>query len=375
MKDVVMIYVEPAPYIVGLVKEIRHLWNGSVDALYIGEHISQTWTTERSTGDTVLPTKIWSGAAEIWRRLKSGDYRLLHLAGWGHPLLLFALVAALLRSIPIVVESDTPAGQRNARWRQLFKRVFYPLLFRFPKGFLPGGQRQAHYLRQFGVEEERIQIAQMTVDVVKISNYINSLSDDNRSEILRKFGLSPAHVRFLYLGRLEPHKGLQDLFAAFNLAKHPKSPTSQTSKIQLLIAGGGSLQSFVEDKAKEDADFRYVGRLENDAVKDAYAAADVFVLPSRFEPWGLVVNEAMAAGLPVIVTERVGCVDDLVTHELNGLVIPAENPPALADAMRKLADDSGMRQHMGFESGRIISGWTLKAAALRTIEMWQRISG
>src|SRR5262249_3623602 len=93
-------------------------------------------------------------------------------------------------------------------------------------------------------------------------------------------------------------QGIQDLFDAYIRLR------AQRNDVTLMIAGSGGLERFVRDAAASLRSVHYLGQLSGEQVWQAYAAADVFVLPSRREPWGLVVNEAMAAGLPVIVSEN-----------------------------------------------------------------------
>lgn len=108
-----------------------------------------------------------------------------------------------------------------------------------------------------------------------------------------------------------------------------------------------------------------------------YAIADIFVLPSLSEPWGVVVNEAMASGLPIIATEMVGAVGDIVENGINGYVVPAGNPEALYEAMKRLIENEGLRKEMSEQSRRIIKSWTHKQAvegflSAITDAVWQR---
>ena len=88
-----------------------------------------------------------------------------------------------------------------------------------------------------------------------------------------------------------------------------------------------------------------------------YAAADLFVLPSRHEPWGVVVNEAMAAGLPVVLSDRVGAAADLLVDGENGLLVPSGDPARLAAAIGEIVGDAALRARMGARSRRIVAGW------------------
>lgn len=355
---VLMIYLEPAPYVVGLVRALRQAGGGCIDVLYAAETLTQPWGGWRpEEGDAILPRTRAAAGRVLWRRLDRRNYDLVHLAGWGHPLLLGALLLAAVRRIPVAIESDTHLVTAGSRWKNALKRLIYPQLFRIPRVFLPGGSPQAAYLRAFGVASSRIEVAQMTSDVAAISRHV-------RERGVTRSGRRP--VRFLYLGRLEPHKGIADLLQAF------ESLRNAGVQAELLVAGAGSLGGMIAQAAALDGAIRYMGHLSEDRVWDAYAQADVLVVPSRFEPWGLVVNEAMAAGLPVIVTDRVGCAADLVEDQVTGLIVPGEDVDRLAAAMKTLAGDAVRRTSMGSAAKTAIGGWTLDDAAARTLGAWRR---
>jgi glycosyltransferase involved in cell wall biosynthesis len=355
---VLMLYLEPAPYVVGLVRALRQAWGGRIDVLYAAETLTQPWGGWRpEDDDAILPAGRAAAARILWRRLDRRSYDLVHLAGWGHPLLLGALLLAAVRRVPVTIESDTHVVSAGSGWKDALKRLIYPQLFRIPRVFLPGGSPQASYLRAFGVASSRIEIAQMTSDVAAIDRYIEGRG-------VERSGRGPA--RFLYLGRLEPHKGVADLLLAFGRLR------KTGIQAELLVAGGGSLSGMVAEAAAADSAIHYLGHLSGERVWDAYTQADVFVLPSRVEPWGLVVNEAMAAGLPVIVTDRVGSAADLVEKGVTGIVVPGENVDELERAMKALASDAVLRGTMGSAAKAAIQGWTLDEAAARTIGAWRR---
>jgi len=365
--SVLAIYVEPAPYITGLVRELRLAWKDRLDVLYITPRLTQDWGQE-SQGDprAVLPAQRWKAVAEIRERLRSGAYDLLHLAGWGHPVLLGAMMAARIEGLPVTMESDTPLPRREALWRRLAKRALYPMLFSLPRRFLPAGTRQAAYLKAYGVKNDRVRAAHMTVDVQALSGFVAKERANARACLREKCGIAGDTILFLYLGRLESFKGLQDLFDAFlNLRSRRKD-------IALLLAGSGSLESFVRETSAALRAVHFLGHLTGPDVWRAYCASDVFVLPSRREPWGLVVNEAMACGLPVIVSDAAGCIDDLVNAE-TGLTFPAGDAARLASLMEELADDGGMRQRLGSNARRLISTWTLARESRCVADAWNEV--
>jgi glycosyltransferase involved in cell wall biosynthesis len=136
---------------------------------------------------------------------------------------------------------------------------------------------------------------------------------------------SSGPTRFLFVGQLIERKGIDVLLRAFADLNHA----------ELLIAGDGPLREGVLAASSRDSRVTVHGHLEPKALDDLYRQADVFVLPSLYETWGLVVNEALGRGLPVVVTDQVGAADDLVEDGVNGLVVPAGSHEALADAMRR----------------------------------------
>lgn len=363
---VLFIFMEPTPYIQGLLVRLRAAWPGPIAVWYLGRDVSQPWTLPLGQPDTTfLPEGRWSAIGWIWRHLRADHYGLVHLAAWGHPLMLFALCLARWQGLPTAMESDTPLPPGPLPWRIRLKRALHPLLFKLPSVFLPAGQRQARYLMHYGIPATRIRIAQMTVDVTRIARHAASLTEPARTAIRHRLGICPNTVLVLYVGRLEPVKGIDDLIAAFTTLRQSRPA------MELLLVGDGSLRSLINTHSAGCLGVHAAGRLQGEPLLDAYAVADIFVLPSHFEPWGLVVNEAMAAGLPVIVTDRVGCIDDLVEPEKTGLVIPAGDRRALAEAMARLAADSRLRRAMAAEARRRIQPWTLDNEAARIIGAWR----
>ncbi|HEU0303420.1 MAG TPA: glycosyltransferase, partial [Gaiellaceae bacterium] len=104
-------------------------------------------------------------------------------------------------------------------------------------------------------------------------------------------------------------------------------------------------------------DAELMGELPQDRVAEAYAAADVFALLSAHEPWGVVVNEAAATGLPLVLSERVGAAADLLRDGENGMLVPHGDVRATADAFRRLAADPELRRRYGARSRELVSAW------------------
>jgi glycosyltransferase involved in cell wall biosynthesis len=176
---------------------------------------------------------------------------------------------------------------------------------------------------------------------------------DRRLELRRNYGLPEDAFIVLYCGRLSPEKGSIELLEAYKLVRHPKKT--------LVLVGDGSLrremQEFVDDHNLESIYF--MGFQNRNDLGDFYALADILVLPSNKETWGLVVNEALSFSLPVVVSDQVGAGVDLVIPEENGYIFPAGDISALADRISTLSElsDDGRRE-MGERSYALIKEWS-----------------
>lgn len=359
-----LIYIEPTSYLLPLWREIKARAGVETRIVFLEENLTQPWNLDLQ-GDSDVEMLRGSWAAKLVRLLQligQRDVELVDLAGWGHPLLMVALLFAGMRRIPVTIESDTQFDPTTAAWRRALKRLILPALFRIPKLFFPAGTRQAAYFMRYGVNRERIRIAQMTVDVCSIMAQV----DGYRAEAVSA-PCSGGPAVFLYVGRLEPCKGIQDMLDAFvDLVR-------QGEKSRLIIVGDGCLRGLVESVARAYPSIEHLGRLTGEALFRVYSLADVFVLPSRVEPWGLVINEAMAAGLPVIATDRVGCEDDLVREGENGYVVPSACPKSLAEAMRTFIRQPEIAGIMGQTSRQLISTWTIEDEARIMLAAWSEI--
>ena len=113
---------------------------------------------------------------------------------------------------------------------------------------------------------------------------------------------------------------------------------------------------------------RFCGFLNQTELPKAYVAADAFVLPSSYEPWGLVVNEAMCFGLPVIVSDRVGAAPDLVHKGSNGYIYPSGDVDALAASLAAVVRDPELCRRMGRQSKSLISSWGIDQTAAGVVD-------
>jgi glycosyltransferase involved in cell wall biosynthesis len=206
----------------------------------------------------------------------------------------------------------------------------------------------------------------MTVDVTRIRNFVKS-EPSARATFLARIGIPEDAPVILFLGRLVEIKGLSVLLDAW------KQVCKAVPSARLIIAGDGELREVAQSAAAGNPSVCAVGRLSGEDVWRAYAAADIFVAPSVIEPWGLVVNEAMAAGTPMIVTDVIGCVGDLAIDNETALLVPPRDADALAQALTRLLNEPATRERLARAASELISDWTIEAEAERVTAVWRRL--
>ena len=234
--------------------------------------------------------------------------------------------------IPYGIDSDTPLHIPSNPLLAVVKKLYLHLLLCHPFCYgIPGGTLQKENFLYYGIPEARIFIRPMTVSQERIRHAYEALP--SKSRIKQEFGLDGKSV-FLFVGRLETVKNVDILIDAFGKIKVSKPDTA------LVIIGDGNERDNLEKMVVSNGipDVYFAGYQVFPALTKYYKLADVFVLPSSFEPWGLVVNEAMICGLPVIVSTKVGCRQDLIAEGKNGYIFESGCPYSLVSVMKKMLD-------------------------------------
>jgi 1,2-diacylglycerol 3-alpha-glucosyltransferase len=256
---------------------------------------------------------------------------------------------ARTRRIPLLlwIESTAADQRRNRPLVEKLKRQFIEMC----RGFVVPGTASTVYLRQFGIEEERIFRAPNAVDNGLFAAGATRARQDANA-VRRRLGLPGRY--FLNVGRMVRAKGVFELLSAY-----AKLNPGLRASVGLVFVGDGAAKSELVERAAQidPGNIRFAGFVQKEQLADYYALADSLVFPTHSDTWGLVVNEAMASGLPIIATEVAGCVADLVQHEWNGMVIPPFNVAELRAAMAQIAS-SDCRSQMAERSGQRIQAYS-----------------
>lgn len=264
----------------------------------------------------------------VRRALGEFDPDALIVGGWNQPAMWSALT--LRRPTLVWVESTLGDQRGGSRLAGALKRAF----LRRSAGAIVPGVASRDYVRALGVADERIHVAPNAVDTAIFD--VERRPHDG--------------CAFLYVGRLDPEKDVDVLLRAFaDVPGELRIVGSGTEEPRLRAMGGDRV--------------RFLGRLERDDLPEVYAAADALVLPSRSEPWGMVLNEAATAGLALVATDAVGAAHDLIEEGRNGYLVRTGDERALAEALRRLALDDRKRLEFGARSRELARRFTPEAWA------------
>jgi glycosyltransferase involved in cell wall biosynthesis len=223
--------------------------------------------------------------------------------------------------------------------------------------FVVPGQSSFHYVKNYGVRDEKIFTAPNAVDTELFSQ---KAADVRQDEEMRRQSLRLPPRFFLFVGRLVREKGVFDLLEAYG-----KLTAELRAAVGLVLAGEGTVRPELLRRASliKPGQIRFSGFVQREQLASYYALADVFVFPTHTDPWGLVVNEAMACGLPVIASDAAGCTADLVEDNWNGRVVRRGDAAQLASAMEELGRDPALRKRMGNHSQERILRYSPEACA------------
>jgi glycosyltransferase involved in cell wall biosynthesis len=238
---------------------------------------------------------------------------------------------------------------QRARWKELLKS----LIFRSVDGVIVPGPDGASMAQRYGVPSERIRAVTQSVAV---EHYARARDVEPTRRARRREEMGLHGCVFLYVGRLWSGKGLTYLFDAFRKVRGGRP------NISLLLVGDGVHEASCQAVARGLPGVTFTGFVQPRDLPDYYALADALVFPTLGDPHGLVVEEAMAAGLPVICTEAAGDIHRRLPDGRAGYVVPPADSNQLGQRMDRLAADEDLRRRLAGEAERLV--------ALRTHDRW-----
>jgi glycosyltransferase involved in cell wall biosynthesis len=302
------------------------------------------------SGGGVLALRDVDVVGRIWR----GHYDVVWLHGYHTVTHVLASLAQRSRGGARLYREEQTLLTPRPVWKSALKSVGLRALFSGSYGLFIGTENR-RWFEHWGVPPERLFHVPYAVD--DLESQVADLRPHQR-ELRADFGLPLDQPVVLLLGRLIEKKEPLAVLSAFGAVSHELDAS-------LLVVGSGPLEAAMRERVVTDGigDVAFAGFLDRTEIARAYAAADVLVLFSSHETWGLVVNEALSVGLPVVVSDRVGCAGDLVHDGRNGFVVPHDDVAGLAAALRRLIASESTRHAFGSESRAICSTLTYDTAA------------
>lgn len=272
--------------------------------------------------------------------------------GWHSRSYLQAAFAGWRNRTPMLVRGDSQLDPSEPMVKRLAKRTLYPVFIKRFAACLSVGQRSEQYFRRYGA-----------TTVIRAPHYVDNAffaagaTVEARAASRAEWGLPDDALVCLFAGKFVEKKRPADIVEALALQSDPR--------LWALFVGDGELRPAIQARARERrVQTHFVGFMNQTAIRRAYAAADLLILPSDAgETWGLVVNEAMASGRPAIVSNAVGCAPDLIIPGVTGFSYQLGDVRTLGALVSRAASERAICEEMGTMARRKIAEYSVTAAA------------
>lgn len=321
-------------------------WKIYAEEMQFAYEVLPSWRTRFSKYHLLLNQKVADA-------LRKADPHAIVCGGYNYLASWQSLRWARRNHVPFLLWCESTANDQRGghRMTESLKKSFFDKC----DGCIVPGTSAREYVRQMGVSTDNIYEAPNAVDNQLFADRAE-YARHNSATVRARLNLPSRY--FLFAGRLVKSKGVLELWEAYGSLKE-----DLRSRIGLVFAGDGPIRAELESIARaiSPGSLTFTGFVHRDELASYYALAECLVFPTHSDPWGLVVNEAMACGLPVICGQSAGCAADLV--KANGRIVDPRNIDQLAQAMEEVATNASLRLSMSCESLRIIRSYSPEICA------------
>jgi glycosyltransferase involved in cell wall biosynthesis len=299
----------------------------------------------------------------IIKAIKEFKPEIVNLTGYYDFASWIVLGYCKLNGIKTILSNESTANDHE---RKGLKEIVKAFIIKQFDGYFNFGTASENYILSLGISKEQMLVKRNCVDN-EVLKKIYLKHYPYRSEKQKTLNLAPKN--FIFVGRLIDYKNLFHLLEAFDLAQKKSN-----LNWGFIILGDGELKTDLQKYVSENniQNTSFLSGVSWKQVPEYLALSDVLVLPSYSEPWGLVVNEAMACGLPVLVSNKCGCADDLVKNGKNGFTFSPDNIEQLTNLMLKFIKNEVDSEQMGKASEQIIADYSPKRVALEMYQGFQK---
>lgn len=277
------------------------------------------------------------------------DKIVLH--GWSYFSNLLLLVVSRILSIEVIMRAESPLAPE--KYKSKLNKYFKNIVLSLCDKFLYVGIENKNFYKHFGIDDDKLYYSPYCVDnkrFIKSKQQFNPKKDS----IKNKLGIQNDHKLILYCGKLINKKRPLDLLKAFKKI--------QNNKVSLIYVGTGALEDSINKFIFENhiKNVYFSGFVNQTELYKYYLSSDIFVLPSDYgETWGLVVNEAMLHNLPIVISDHVGCMPDLVHYGKNGYSYKCGDVNELSKIIESMIQSDNLK-NMGFKSFDIVKNYSFK---------------
>lgn len=300
----------------------------------------------------------WRKAGRIIRWMKGRNVRAILLVGYNDIGRVRLILWAHRHQIPCFVFGDSNIlGDHPTGIKKYLKRVCLPMVIRRCAGVLACGRLGRAYFARYGASIDRTFLFPYEPDY----ELMKSIGRDEVEKVRADYQLSPSRRRLIYSGRMAPEKRVDLAIAAF------AAIADERPDWDLLLIGGGELLEDMKRLVPEALTKRVLFTsfvADQRCVSAFYLLSDVLVLPSDFEPWALVVNEAAAAGLAIVTSSVVGASAELIREGMNGRTFAVGNLSALVDVLREVTSPD-LIDRFKLESPSVLDDWRRKGDPIK----------
>lgn len=298
------------------------------------------------------PGRLASDLSIVWR-LWRGGFDAVFVHSYATRLSLLAYVGAILSGTPVLLRTESEQLRPRPQWINLAKMLLLKPLLAMTAGLLVIGEANRRFYDGLRAPRDRQFFTPYSVDNAFFLQQ-RRRAESSRTERRRASGWTDDVVVVGFSGKLVSGKGVDVLIDAVAALQREGLPAG------LLLIGDGPERAALEERVRSRGLKWTVfdGFRNQSELALSYVCLDIFALPSRSETWGLVLNEAMLFGLPVIATDLTGASLDLIEPGVNGYVVPVDDVVALTDALRMLVISSARRVEFGTRSEALVQRYS-----------------
>ncbi|MDI9520815.1 MAG: glycosyltransferase family 4 protein [Bacillota bacterium] len=296
---------------------------------------------------------------DLIREIRKKDYDRLIISNYGSPSVMMAILYCNLFKVEYIMEHDGGFNKKDNFFKGLLKRA----LLKSAAAHFTTCNEHIKYLLSIGVLQNRIFKYPFTS--VHLHDVLaKPITKEEKKQIKRKLGIVEEKI-ILSVGQFIYRKGFDLLIEAAR---------DMDPSIGVYIVGGVPPKEYINLRDKYMlGNVHFIDFKSKEVLRDWYCATDLFVLPTREDIWGLVINEAIANGQPIVTTNRCIAGLELVHEEVNGFIVPSDDVAALSNAIKYIMNNDELRKNMSLESLCIAKDYTIEAMAQWHINLFDRM--